>query len=142
MDAIGLTNDYVKTILERYSYNFIGMNKLAKKLHTKANFSTVHNVDGHFIAIIAHRGEIEYFDPIGLPPLSRKIRRFLATDRRNIYVNSKTIQHPMSVFCGFFVILKVLAVEKSPETKLISFNSKYLERNDNICVLNIIKLMK
>ena len=141
MDKIGVTNDFLDELLTNASNTYIGMDKLSPKLHNQKNFSVVFNVDGHFVCLLAKKNILLYFDPLGLPPFSSKIRKFIKKDKRKTIISDKTIQHPLSFFCAFFVMCKIISEER-PHVKLRKFNFKKLEKNDYICIENITRLLK
>ena len=141
MDEVGLTNDYVEAFLSRTSPSFYGINKLDKILHDTQRFSVVHNISGHFVGMIGLANRIIYFDPLGLNISNREMQDFLKADTRKKIENSTTYQHPLSAYCGFFVILRILCEDYNP-TGLKHFNFSKLEKNDAICVQNIINIVR
>lgn len=141
MEDIGITNEFLDEVLRLTSSTYLGMNKLSPKLHNVKKFSTVYNREGHFVCIIATRGKLLYFDPLGLPPFSKDIQNFMQSDNRVIIINEVTVQHPLSFFCAFFVMCKILSEER-PNVKLKPFSSQDLQKNDSISVSNIQRLLE
>ena len=140
MDKIGIANKFLDRMLRRTSGLYSGMNNLAKKLHKK-QFATVYNRENHFVCIIGLKAKLIYYDPLGLPPFATDLIAFLQADTRKLHVNSVTVQHPLSFYCAFFVMQRILE-EENKESLLIPFNYIHLEDNDSICIANILELVR
>jgi hypothetical protein len=134
----GLKNTFIDNILKNKIPNFKGVNILKSKFNNQA-FSTVINVEGHFVAIISNKKYIYYYDPIGLPPMDSQILTFLKNDRRSLIVNKVAHQHPLSIYCGFYVMNFVMSVYyKKP---IPSFSKNNLWKNDRIVVDRLVNLL-
>ena len=139
---LGLRNDYLNQILFSTSRYFCGVNNLPKTLHTHPIFSTVINVDGHFVTLIGRPDKLMYVDSFGLPPSDREIVEFITEDVRPCLINSTTYQHPLSIYCGFFSIFFVLFSEIGRTITLQRFDLHNLEQNDEICITNLELLLE
>lgn len=133
---LGLTNSYVSGILKKHTDYFTGINKLSPRLHNESRFSTVTNIDGHFITIIGFPEKILFIDSFGLPPQDERILNFLDSDERPCFINEITYQHPLSVFCGYFTMYFILYTERQHHN-LRDFEPVRVELNDQICIDNL-----
>ena len=136
---LGLANSFIEKCLIKKSRLFVGLNNLHENLHTKP-FCTVVNADGHFVGLIGSSTYLLYYDPFGLIPMDQEIIGFCKKDPRPLLVNYATHQHPVSLFCGFFVLLFVLLHEYHAPN-LHPFRQDDLIANDTICIQNLEKLL-
>lgn len=142
MENLGITGNYINSVLFKSSHFFVGVDNFSIELHKLSRFSTINYEDEHFVAILAFPTIIYFIDPLGLPPTSSKIMAFLMADERPTKINSTTYQHPLSVYCGFFCIYFVLYFENRPTRKIRKFNLDNLTSNDAICISNIMTLLE
>lgn len=107
----------------------------------KRPFSLVINTDKktesgeHWTAIhVPARGEPEYFDSFGFPPLIKTVQDFLGTNSDVFWTYSaNSIQHPFSMSCGQFctTFIKYRISGKSYQS-FISIFSQDTSKNDII----------
>jgi hypothetical protein len=152
-EAAGLSNHYILKLARRFARNdFAGTfssDNLPQKLCHRRRFSLVCNLDKetgpgtHFVSIVADADQIAYIDPLGLPCGDARIARFLRDSGRSAAHNERTIQHPLSPFCGFYALLYVLFFDSSIRHRLkLKFDRTALESNDELCVRYLVKLMR
>ena len=97
----------------RYFIGTFACNKLPKKFPKPALF--IVNTDPadkpgeHWIGLyVNHKGNGEYFDSFGLPPLNKDIINFLIENCRNGFVyNPRTLQCLDCISCGHYCVVYV-----------------------------------
>lgn len=154
MNLKDLTNIQIDDFLfskSRYFEGVFSCNSIPKNIGKKETFFIICNLarknkkGTHFITIISHKNEILYIDSFGLPCENLDIKTFLVKTKKNIYFNTKTIQDPLSNFCGYFCILFVLFFENillnKSIIKLTFYPSNLLYKNDNLCLQYIKKII-
>ena len=138
---LGLRNDYLDNLLFQASNYFVGVNNLSDILHEQGIFSTIVNSSGHFVTLIGRPETLYYIDSFGLSPIDEEIEQFISSDKRPCIINSTTYQHPLSIHCGFFAAFFVLYSEIGRVIDMEPFDPTLTERNDNICVNNLVSLL-
>lgn len=120
---------------------------LPKKFRRPAAF--VVNTDSksergeHWVAIFVDKSGLEYFDPLGFPPLHKLLLKFIKLNsRKRFHYNCKTIQNPESTLCGKYCIAFIRHKAKNGKFKsFISMFSKNTLNNDKL-VVKLWKIMK
>lgn len=163
----GLSNKFLNKVLYKTAPSYSGCwscNNIPYHLVTNLDFfSLVVNTANrgergeHFISLLISPLTIRIFDSQAtfiLPVTLRFNLKKHFPKKRIIFIPSRAIQHPESVFCGFFSIYSVLTYEKHireckknrgcyVNLKMCRpFHRKSLEQNDDICVNQIVKLLK
>lgn len=106
------------------------------------NFSKEKEEGSHFVFIIFKDKTLYYFDSLGLPFIPQDVSNYFS-NYSNVSNISKPIQHPTSIFCGFFCILAFLACNLDVDffvkdiLKLFKINNL---QNDNLCIKMIQEL--
>lgn len=147
MEAEGITNVYIDSILKSCSYyrGIYSCDTIPKNLCDIDHFGIVCNLSKeeetgtHFISIIVFPKYVFYIDSLSGTCLNPDINKFLASLQKPVFFNSKTIQSPSSLFCGFFAILFILYFEAYRNFKL-QFDSE-LNNNDKICIKYLCTLL-
>lgn len=146
----GLTNQYLETLCRTVcDKNFLGVFPcdLQPKIHkNKKTFSIIfntskHNLKGkHFVAIVANKKQLIYFDSYGNKCSNKYIARFIKHNKcaRRYSFNRRTIQSHKSIFCGFFCLGFILSKNKNVKNYVNLFSSTDLDLNDEI-VINFIQ---
>jgi hypothetical protein len=151
--AKGLSNVYIQKVAGKHArHNFAGTfscNTIPQTLAERDSFSFVCNLDkageagSHFIAVVADKNTVIYIDPLGIPCNNGYLKSFLVRCNRRIVYNERTIQHPLSSFCGFYALLYVLYFDCSISHNLqLIFSDTALEDNDGLCVEYLKHLLK
>lgn len=84
----------------------------------------------HWIAIFIDKNRLEYFDPLGFPPLHKLFLKFIRLNScKRFYYNCKTIQNPESTLCGKYCIAFIKHKSKNGTFK--SFISKFSKNTLN-----------
>lgn len=152
-DNGGLSNLFIQNVAGKYARNsFAGTfssNNIPRNLAERPNFTFICNLDkvgevgSHFVTVVADPENIIYVDPLGLPCLNKDISCFLKQSGRRVSYNTRTIQHPLSNFCGFYALLYVLHFDYSVSNKKkkktrynlkLVFKDTQLEENDARCL--------
>lgn len=146
-DEAGLTNIYIESVLQkctlqRYEGYYSCDNIPLKRLSKLNFFNIICNLDKsdgpgtHFVSIIANKTRILYIDPLGNDCTNKFVRKFLniiaKTTNRKISINTFSIQHSHSYFCGFYAILFMLKYDRSNPVKIKFTINKWT--NDEICI--------
>lgn len=150
----GISNNYIESFLKGRVNSFLGVfsaNNLPTSATKKKNFTLICNHENlgefgsHFITIVGFPNFVYYLDSLGRPCSIASIRRFLQSLERPIFYNSKKLQSPESVFCGFYCILYVLYFDRAFDgitPPKIKFCSNDLLKNDGECIRQIKEYMK
>lgn len=140
----------IENFLQNATTNFKGVfsaNNIDHRLLYQDRFSIICNLSdygkqgSHFVTIIAFPLYAIYIDSYGLPCFIPSISNFLVDLNRTIFHNSKCVQSPSSVRCGYFAILWTLQYDDDKGGANLKFSSN-LERNDKLCVDYIRRLVK
>lgn len=149
----GLDNIYIADTIRRFSSDFQGVyssDNIPLNLLTLDKFIIVCNLSKqkekgtHFVTIVAHPNETLYIDSIGLPCTNEQICNFLFQRGRPLIYNSRTVQHPLSVFCGYYCIFYTLLFDSNNINvkDTFYFSSVNLYANDKRCMKYIKMLMR
>lgn len=165
----GISNKFINKVLYRTAHHYVGcwscdnipFNDIRnlKYLSLVVNTANVGEKGVHFVSILISPKSIRLFDSQAFFALSPNVMRNLKSffpGRKIIKCLMTPIQGEKSVFCGFYTIYSVLRFEKHIQKCLQGcttslrlnqpFNNKRKEvslmRNDNICINQIIKLIK
>jgi len=88
----------------------------------------------HWVVIFVNKNNVEYFDPLGFPPIGKHFFEFVRCHTKRAFLyNCKTIQNPASNKCGNYCIAFVK--HKSCRRSLQSFIDKFTSdtiRNDGL----------
>jgi hypothetical protein len=154
-DGGGLSNIYIDGVARRCAVNgtFCGvfssdavpedLAERGSRFSLVCNLSREHEKGTHFVVVACTPRRVYYLDPTGLPCTNTELLRFLAhcgrRRRRLVYCNSKTIQHPLSSFCGFYALLFVLRFDRGARWQTLLFaddhrDSTDLFANDALCL--------
>jgi hypothetical protein len=89
--------------------------KLPRRVHTRKpcayiiNTDPAHRPGQHWVAVwFDGRGNAEYFDSYGLPPLHRDIKNFISRHSQKYIFNRRMLQAVTSSACGAYVLFFVL----------------------------------
>jgi hypothetical protein len=158
MSSGGLSNIYLDRLGRDYAAGtFCGvfssdtippeLAKRSTRFSFICNLSRERDEGTHFIAVTCTPRRLCYFDPLGLPCIDASINTFLAACRqgrqprwRQICFSDRTIQHPLSYFCGFYTLLFVLRFEHRASWQALPFacdcsgESAALFVNDTLCI--------
>ena len=109
-----------------------------------ANFSRSYEKGTHFIAILLLKKDLcIYFDPLNLLFLPDAIFQYMRTHSKMIYRVNNKIPSDLSIFCGFYCLIPIfLHMNNVPILKGLSFFSKNLIKNDEICIILLKKLIQ
>jgi hypothetical protein len=129
----GLTNGQLEQLAKKkLGKQFLGVypcdakpkfNKKRTNISIIFNLSK-HNEKGtHYIAIIIKPKNIYYFDSYGKKLTNKNITSFLKNFNKTIYYQTKKIQHNDSIFCGFYCLAYLHAIQnlKIPITQFYNF---------------------
>lgn len=144
-----LSEDQIVTHL-RSSRTFLGTfprDKLPRiPVKKRKNYSLIINTDKdgergeHWRAVYLTPTTVEYFDPLGFPPLDQKLQRFLDKHSRGKgwqYCVTPS-QHLLSNFCGYFCIKFIRSRDRGKSYKTFAgMFSNNLLKNDKIVSANI-----
>lgn len=117
----GLTNGYITNIGKKIiGKTFLGSFpcNLIPNIEKKSNFSIILNLSKleeegtHFIAIYADATKLLYFDPLGNNCKNKYINNFITKNKKNrkVVKTFPTIQSDKSIFCGYFCLGFLLAM--------------------------------
>jgi len=148
-----LTNEYLQWMLEKTvkSSNFRGVfacDLLPTNLLN--NNSVIVNTDPHvlpglhYVCLLRRKNIYWYFDPMNLELETSFPRLAMELSKRKIsitHVLTSPIQNEKSRFCGFFCMQWLLST-MYPSIKQIQYKKKKLEKNDEICKRNIVKIIE
>lgn len=147
----GLTNRYIENELSYLPY-FRGVyscDLIPLEIANFESFSIVCNLakhdvqNGHFVTINAVRDKLFYFDPFGLPPHNKFVKKFIAKCfRKHIFVNMDTFQSVLSNDCGYYAMLSVLLYHYPEYCEHVKFEKDNLLQNDILCKFYINDLNK
>ena len=149
---MGLTNIEISRYLYARTLDFRGVfsaDNIDQSLATEkdgysiiCNLSKVSEKGTHFVCIIGRPTYMIYIDSLGLPCRSESIAAFLKSTARSLFYNTRTIQDPLSPFCGFYCILFTLLFDSGMPNKIgsVVFTSDYAN-NDRKCIDYISQLV-
>ena len=154
----GVTNIYLINILKKvnvpffkgiYSANTIpSLSTLGNTFCIIINTSPSFKNGEHWLVLTRFKGkQVKIIDSLNIPfmQMTTKMRNFLkkneATPLRNFSIQSIT-----SVNCGFYCLHAILLfhckLEKKTTCKIIPFKKKSTPVNDEICTLNLEKMIR
>ena len=112
--------------------------------YTMVNFSKTGEAGSHYVSIIFNSPELcIYFDPLNLLFLPDAIFQYMRTHSKMVYRVNNKIQSDLSIFCGFYCLIPIfLHMNNVPILKGLSFFSKNLIKNDEICIILLKKLIQ
>ncbi len=144
-----VSNHYIDSILRPTCPNFHGVfssDNIPKKLVNCKQFSIICNLSvvgekgSHFVTIISLPQHVLYIDSLGQPCTVLPLKNFLRRLDKPTYYNAQQIQDALSSYCGFFCILFVLKFNHF-SSPTICFEKKNLPLNDDICIMEIKKIL-
>ena len=100
------------------------------------NLETSDYSGSHYVCILILEEYIVYFDSIGLPVINEHILRKLKTSNKDVYYSQKSIQGPLSVFCGMYDIAFLIKCQDEKmklRDFLEMFKSHEYKLNEQIC---------
>ena len=121
----GLTNGFIKELLEKYCEDFEGVYNCGsgdddaipmQRLSSLERYSIVFNLSAanrsgisHFVTILVSNYFVHYVDPLNLPIRHAQINRFIEMVKRDRvvsthYTRGQLLQLPESDYSGFFAI--------------------------------------
>jgi hypothetical protein len=148
----GISNKYIAKVLSSAGLkDFRGVfsaDNVSVQLTQESNFIIVCNLSpasvrkgSHFITLVKDNKELRILDSLALSidqyPIS--LRKHLGKDFHMVY--KEPIQDILSPFCGFYCIYFALN-SRYDEIKLEPFDPVANLKNDDICVRNILRLLK
>lgn len=147
----GLDNIYINESLKPLCSDFKGVfscDSIPEYLGSLNRFSFVCNLSkegekgSHFVTIIARDNCTLYIDSLGQPCTNQEISRFINGRGQGVSIYSSSIlQHPLSVFCGYYCIFNVLLFDANNSYReKFKFSNDDLYANDKSC-LNYIKIL-
>jgi hypothetical protein len=87
------------------------LRKTKKSLSIIFNLSK-HNEKGtHYVAVIIRRKDVLYFDSYGKKLTNKSIIKYLKNLSKPILYQTKKIQHKDSIFCGFYCLAYLHAIQ-------------------------------
>ena len=101
------------------------------------------STNGHFVAVCAEPGRVQYFDPFGRRPSQPLVNEFLGAlcrQRRQLEVNRFQIQHLRSKYCGLYCVLFLAYQTRALRNRPVAFRLRFHNRtrkrlgNDGRCV--------
>ena len=147
----GISNKYIEQFMSRFKIDFKGVFASDEiPFFPGSNFSLICNLSkkndkgSHFVAIYVLSKTIIYFDSFGMKCYVHSICKYLHGYNKKIVQSLITVQHPLSLHCGYFSIGFILALECNLSLSLYQnmFSSVYLFQNDEIVCNFIVKLLK
>ena len=119
-----------KTFCGVIPIDYLPKTKLTKTCSFIVNTEDSSNIGKHWIAIyVPLKGNIEYFDPLGLKPTNQEIFEFIKLNNKNYYFNKFEIQSHSSYKCGLYCLFYILLRAKGISIFKIS---KFFNANSNI----------
>ena len=101
---------------------------------------------GHFVFIHFKPKLVFYADSFGLPCYQEDVRREMAracvARQVGLTFVEDTIQHPLSMTCGLFAALRVLAAQADVDQGFFLWNKTDLKLNDELCIQYIRLLLR
>ena len=97
----------------------------------------------HFIVLFKEKGNLQYFDPLAnpyflYPDMKKKLKKAPRLTNPN-----RPIQAVESQFCGYFCALFCCLRFMEPGAlRLLTFRRKNLKKNDEICVKNLMTILR
>ena len=148
----GLDNVYIRNTLQGLCKDFIDVfssDNIPPEISERNNFTIICNLSKcgdkgtHFITIVVDCESVVYIDSLGLPCINEDISKFLNRLNRPISYNTRTIQHPNSVFCGYYCIFYALLFDSGTnvDKKDFVFSTSNLYKNDKLCIKYIKQLI-
>lgn len=148
-----LTNDYLQWMLKKslktrtfrgvFACDLLPINLLN-------NQSVVINTDPHvlpgqhYVCVLKRKNKYLYYDPMNLELKTAFPQLYSELNKRKInpsYVLKSPIQAKTSRFCGLFCMQWLLSVTY-PKIKQLNYQRKRLEKNNEICKMNILKIIE
>jgi hypothetical protein len=157
----GISNFYIDRVLledvkvENYRGCFSSDNLPVHRLLESNEFSFIFNLapagreGSHFIAAYSKKKEdslvivdsLAQTEFLNYPTILVAHLKLLR--KKILFRPRHAIQHMSSNFCGYFAMLAVLRQsERGKGIKLISFRRKSREKNDDICIKNIVRIIR
>ncbi len=141
---VGLTNKQLEDLGKKILGNsFLGVypSDSIPNINNKFNVSVIFNLSKHtepgthYVAILIKKNKIYYFDSYGKKLTNKYIKKNLKPFNLPIFYHNRNIQEKNSIFCGFFALSYLKAIQKmklSPSTFYLMFQNPPNKQNDKI----------
>jgi len=141
----GLTNSQLEQLAKKsLGKLFLGVypcDAKPKINKDKFNISVIFNLSkhyekgSHYVAVLFRKKDILYFDSYGKSLTNKYIKNYLKTFNKPVMYQTIKIQHKNSIFCGFYCLAYLKAVQKYnlPVLKFLKmFEYPATTKNDTI----------
>lgn len=141
---VGLTNKQLEDLGKKIlGTSFLGVYPADSipNINNHSNISIIFNLSKHtepgthYVAVLFKNKKIYYFDSYGKKLTNKYIKLNLKKFNLPIFYHNRNIQAKTSIFCGFFALAYLKAIQKmklSPSTFYIMFRNPPNKQNDKI----------